>query len=198
MESNLNGRRLFVFDDDPSLVTLIQRIAGQRFPRVFPATSCQRALELVQGEVRDYDLILTDLNFPDGSGLDILRAARQKAPAAAVVILTGFATLESAVQALDEGAFDYITKPFTVEQILATLNKMDAHLQLRHENTTLRARLAQSADRTDRQQARYDELVQEVRRNSQLLQEHQQSLQRIQGALDLLVRTLRPVHPSKP
>ncbi len=181
-------KRLFIFDDDATLTALIRRVALKNYPRIFTAASYTRALELVRDEVGPFDLIMTDLNFPDGNGLDILRAAKNKSPLTSVAIFTGFASLETAIQALNEGAFDYITKPFTLEQILALLNKMEAAVTLQRENIELHRKLESSASHMERQLSRYDALHEQIQdiRNTQA--EHSTALARILDTLEGLIR----------
>ena len=127
---------------------------------------------MVREDVRDFDMVMTDLKFPDGNGLDILRAVKKKAPYAVVVLFTGFASLETAIQAIDDGAFDYITKPFTLEQVLALLNKMEHYIDLQRENLILRKKIQYSSSLFDRQLEKYEEVLSELQRIRQA-QNHQ-------------------------
>lgn len=191
-------KKLFIFDDDTALMALLHRIAQKRFQKIFTAPTCKKALELVEAEVGDFDLVITDLNFPDGSGLDILRAAKTKSSLTSVVVFTGFASLETAIQALHEGAFDYITKPFTVEQVLALLNKMESYIDLQCENIQLRRRLDESSSFLNRQNARYQDLSNEFQSVHSVLKVHGDTLQRIVMELERFRLSLGPHPSSKP
>jgi DNA-binding NtrC family response regulator len=87
--------------------------------------------------------VLTDLQLPGADGLAVLAAARRLHPAIHVVIVTGFASLDSAIQAVRLGAYDYLTKPFSLGQIDVVLRRIDAFADLQAENARLTQRLAQ-------------------------------------------------------
>ncbi len=87
------------------------------------------------------DVILLDLRLPGGSGLDILRELKRRFPEVVVIVMTGFATVQSAVQAMKLGAYDYITKPFNFEELRLELDRVTAHLKLTAENRVLREQL---------------------------------------------------------
>jgi DNA-binding NtrC family response regulator len=87
------------------------------------------------------DVVLLDLRMPGCSGLELLRDLKQQAPEAVVIVMTGFATVQSAVQAMKLGAYDYITKPFNFEELKLELERVTAHLKLTAENRALREQL---------------------------------------------------------
>jgi two-component system response regulator AtoC len=87
------------------------------------------------------DVILLDLRLPGCSGLDVLRELKRRSPEAVVIVMTGFATVQSAVQAMKLGAYDYITKPFNFEELRLELDRVTAHLKLTAENRVLREQL---------------------------------------------------------
>jgi two-component system response regulator HydG len=87
------------------------------------------------------DVILLDLRLPGCSGLDVLRELKRRLPEAVVIVMTGFATVQSAVQAMKLGAYDYITKPFNFEELRLELDRVTAHLKLTAENRVLREQL---------------------------------------------------------
>lgn len=102
--------RVLVADDDTSMAELMLRRLGKMGLDADRAEDGSRAMEMV--ERTRYDLILTDIYMPGATGLDILRRAKEKDPHVQVVIVTGSATLDNAVEALNMGAFSYLTKPF--------------------------------------------------------------------------------------
>ncbi|MEW6569265.1 MAG: response regulator [Chloroflexota bacterium] len=102
--------RVLIADDDSSMVDLMVRRLSKMGLQADRAEDGRRALELV--ERTPYDLILTDIYMPGASGLDILAKAKEKDPHVQVVVVTGSATLDNAVEALNKGAFSYLTKPF--------------------------------------------------------------------------------------
>ena len=84
------------------------------------------------------DVVLLDLRGPAGNGIDVLREIKRRRPEAVVVIMTGYATVHSAVQAMKAGAYDYISKPFTFDELRLVLDRVTAHLKLAVENRMLR------------------------------------------------------------
>ena len=84
------------------------------------------------------DIVLSDVRMPDVGGVEILAAARQQDPDTPVILMTAQATLQSAMQAVNEGAFYYIQKPFRNDELLAILKRASEHRELRVENRSLR------------------------------------------------------------
>jgi two-component system response regulator HydG len=87
------------------------------------------------------DVVLLDLRLPGNNGFDLLRELKRRRPEAVVIVMTGFATVQSAVQAMKLGAYDYITKPFNLEELRLELERVTAHLKLTAENRLLREQL---------------------------------------------------------
>src|SRR5215203_2530587 len=101
--------RLLVVDDEESLRITTAAIFEKEGYIVDVASSGEEAIELLTKE--DYDLVLTDLHMEGGDGLSVLNRIRRHAPLTISVVLTGFASVESAIAALQEGAYDYLIKP---------------------------------------------------------------------------------------
>ena len=87
------------------------------------------------------DVVLLDLRLPGNNGLDVLREMKRRRPEAVIIVMTGFATVQSAVQAMKLGAYDYITKPFNFEELRLELERVTSHLKLTAENRLLREQL---------------------------------------------------------
>jgi CheY-like chemotaxis protein len=102
--------RVLISDDDLALQGLMLRRIQQMGLETDKASDGQQAVDLIQ--TLDFDLIVTDINMPGASGLEILSLAKQKDPYVQVIIVTGDASLGTAVEALNKGAFGYLTKPF--------------------------------------------------------------------------------------
>jgi len=103
------------------------------------AENGSRALDLMGSE--NYDIILTDFKMPRITGMDILKRAREKMPDAKVIIMTAYGTVENAVEAMKLGAFDYITKPFSVDEILLLVKRALEFSTLQRENLRLHTEL---------------------------------------------------------
>ncbi len=104
-----SGHEVLVVDDEVVVQAVLREALRRGGYRVTTAASAEEAMDLMQK--RRFDLVLTDKNLPGASGLDVLRAARALDPAPAVVLITGYSSYDSAVEALDIGVHDYIEKP---------------------------------------------------------------------------------------
>jgi two-component system response regulator AtoC len=127
---------ILVVDDDERLrqtLSLLLRTAGHD---VLTAADVQGA-ERVLGE-RDVDLVISDLRMPGGSGLDVLDTVKRLEADASVILLTAYGTVESAVQAMQRGAFDYLQKPFDAEELKVRVGRALALRRYRAENEFLR------------------------------------------------------------
>src|ERR1051325_2087289 len=130
---------LLVADDDPGLRESLERALTREGYRVLLASDGRAALERVQGG--GIDLIVTDLKMPGLTGLELLRAAKAIAPDLDVILLTAFGTVEEAVKAMKDGAYDFLTKPFRREQLLKLIDKALERRELIEKNKVLQQRL---------------------------------------------------------
>src|SRR5207302_8440279 len=112
---------LLVADDDPGLRESLERTLTREGYRVVLASDGRAALERVQAG--GVDLIVTDLRMPGLTGLELLRSAKAIMPDVDVILLTAFGTVEEAVKALKDGAYDFLTKPFRREQLIKLSDK---------------------------------------------------------------------------
>ncbi len=114
----MSRARVLVVDDEPDMVENCARILQRGGYEVLTATDPRRGLAMLESERPD--LLLTDLKMPEVDGMELLRRARELDPALPVIMITAFATIESAVAAVREGAFDYLPKTFSVDQLSCT------------------------------------------------------------------------------
>jgi DNA-binding NtrC family response regulator len=115
-------QHILAVDDEPDMLKLLERIFRDKTP--YQVTSTSNSLEIPKLlEENQFDLIVTDLKMPGMDGMDVLRLVQEKKRFEKVIIITAFGSLESAIEALANGAFDYITKPFKKEQIIHTVNR---------------------------------------------------------------------------
>jgi signal transduction histidine kinase len=133
--------RLLVVDDEESLRITTAAIFEKEGYIVDVASSGDQAIELLSKE--DYDLVLTDLHMEGGDGLSVLNRIRCQAPLTISVVLTGFASVESAIAALQEGAYDYLIKPCDIETMKHTIRRGVEHRRLMLAEQKARADLRQ-------------------------------------------------------
>lgn len=108
--------RILVVDDDEIALDVVSSLLSKEGYPVLKAKDGLEAISILRKE--DIGLVITDLRMPGADGIEVLRQAMRIDPEMSVVILTAYGTLDSALEAMEEGAFDYLTKPFKVQEIL--------------------------------------------------------------------------------
>jgi DNA-binding NtrC family response regulator len=131
--------RILLVDDEPDMLENCSRILGRQGHMCLTAANGRAALAVLEQE--HPDLLVTDLKMPEMDGMTLLQAAHELDPALPVIMLTGFATIESAVAAVKEGAFDYLPKDFSVDQLRLAVDRALRHRGLQVENRNLRQQL---------------------------------------------------------
>ena len=131
--------RLLVVDDEQSIRRLCMTVGKSLEYLCTEAESAEAAL--AQIPAFSPDIIVADLRLPKLSGADLLRQVKERLPATEVVIMTGHGSIESAVEAMKLGAYDYIQKPFRVEELRMLLRRMEEKIRLVQENRVLRERV---------------------------------------------------------
>jgi ActR/RegA family two-component response regulator len=137
--------RLLIVDDNRDLSENLQDIFEPRGFVVRFTPSAREGLAMARAE--GFDLAMVDVNLPDASGADLLPALRDASPLGEVVLITGHATLDSAVAAVRGGAFQYVVKPFKVDELVATVEAALRQGTLRREREALAQQLAASERR---------------------------------------------------
>jgi DNA-binding NtrC family response regulator len=133
------GRILAVDDELDMLALLKMIIEGYSEHQVIATNNPVEAAEILDKE--QFDLIITDLKMPGMDGMELLAAARKKDEDAMVVVITAYGSLESAEEAMAQGAYDFITKPFRKEQILLAIDKAMRWREMVRQNKELKKRL---------------------------------------------------------
>lgn len=131
--------RVLIVDDDASLRRVTQLQLTEIGYQVATAADGRQALEMLQ--VAPHDLIIVDLQLQGLSGLDLLKEVRREFPETIVMMITAFGTVETAVEAMKDGAYDYITKPVHPEQLQLVVGRALEHFHLLEEVRTLRSNL---------------------------------------------------------
>jgi two-component system response regulator AtoC len=134
---------LMVIDDLDSARQMMKRTLARSYD-VYDFPSVAEALPAV--ERAEFDCIVTDLRMPGIDGIEGLRRFRQKVPDIPVILVTAFATVETAVEAMKAGAFDYLKKPFEPEELELVVARAAEHARLRRENAKLRSELQGTFD----------------------------------------------------
>jgi two-component system, NtrC family, response regulator AtoC len=145
----LRPSRVMVVDDDAETLALLHEIVAKEGFEVETAEDAETALRRL--EQWQPELVITDIHMPGMDGLALLAAVREKEPDIPVVLLTAYGSLKTAVDAIKAGAFDYLSKPFVVEDIRLVVRRALEHTKLVRENRSLRGQL--------RDRYRFDNLV---------------------------------------
>ena len=131
---------ILVVDDDPVTQDLLREVLGEQGYRVVTSGSGEEALEI--GKRESFDVIISDIKLgPNLSGMDVLRAYKAIQPESEVILITAFGSMETAIEAVKAGAFDYLSKPFKMDEVLLQVERALASRDLVRENRSLRRRL---------------------------------------------------------
>ena len=131
--------RILIVDDEPTILNLLNKILiGQGYDAT-PTSNGEKALQLLQTE--KFDLMISDINMTPVNGMELLRKASQAWPDMGVIMLTAYGTVSTAVEAMKEGAVDYITKPFKLDELVLTVQRALEYHNAITENKDLKARL---------------------------------------------------------
>jgi DNA-binding NtrC family response regulator len=130
---------LLIVDDERSVREACREAAAALGYRTTGAESAEHALRVI--DAHNIDVVLLDLKLPGAGGLEVLRQLKQARPDIEVVVVTGHGTVESAVQAMKAGAHDFMTKPFSLEELRLLLGRVASHLKLKTENRVLREKI---------------------------------------------------------
>lgn len=130
---------LLIADDDPVTLDLLKEVLLKEGYRVSTALSGEEAISL--GEHHLFDLVITDVRMGEKDGMDVLRTFKKTSPETSIIVITAFGSLDSAIEAIREGAFDYISKPFKLEEIKFTVRRALEQRRILEENKFYRQEL---------------------------------------------------------
>jgi DNA-binding NtrC family response regulator len=130
---------LLVVDDDPVTINLLKEVLSKEGYEVTTALSGEEAIALGMENV--FDMIITDVRMGEKDGIEVLRSFKKISPETTVIVITAFGSIENAIEAIREGAFDYVSKPFKLEEIKFTTRMALEHRRLLQENKFYRQEL---------------------------------------------------------
>src|SRR5881227_259539 len=133
--------KILVVDDERSILVLLKEALSQWGYHITTAASATEALGVLKSEL--FDALITDIRMPDMSGLELLREVKRQDESIEIVMMTGYPTIASAVQALKEGAYDYLSKPLILDELRHLMSRMMERRFLRGEVHSLRTRLGE-------------------------------------------------------
>ena len=132
--------KLLIVDDEPDMLKLLSMIIRERTP--YEAVTTNNPHEAVElAKKGGFALVITDLKMPGLDGIEVLEAIRRMDEDIPVIFITAYSSVESAIETMQKGGFDFITKPFKKEQILFTIEKAMKFVALQKENRMLREKI---------------------------------------------------------
>jgi two-component system response regulator PilR (NtrC family) len=138
--------KLLVVDDEPALREMLEILLTRAGYRVVCAPGYEVAIEAIEQSPHPFPVVLTDLSMPDGSGLDVLTAAKQRCPSSEVIVFTAHNSVDNAIQAMGAGAFNFVTKPFEPQALAAMVAKALEKHSLVEDNSRLKAQVERSGE----------------------------------------------------
>ncbi len=137
----MSSEKVLIVDDEAGMQRLLARILDRQGYETLTVGSAKEAMQLINSD--SFDLVLTDIQMPGMNGLELLREIKAFDPSLPIIVVTAYGTVESAVEALRAGAYDYITKPFETDEIKLTVAKAFERERLLAENRYLHEELEQ-------------------------------------------------------
>lgn len=136
------AEKILIVDDEPDMLRLLSMMLKSK--TAYDVTTTNNPVEALElAKKNKFDILITDLKMPGLDGIELLNAVRSFDPDIPIIIITAYATAESAAEAMEKNAFDFITKPFRKEQIIFTIDKAVRWLTTQRENKALREKLGQ-------------------------------------------------------
>ncbi len=131
--------RILLVDDEPSILNVLSTLLKGEGHEAVPVRTGDKALELLRTE--HFDLMISDVRMSPMDGIELLKQIRKERGGLAVIMLTAYGSVETAVEAMRQGAFDYVTKPFKVDELLITVQRALQYQHVMNENVELKAQL---------------------------------------------------------
>jgi two-component system response regulator PilR (NtrC family) len=137
--------KLLLVEDEPGLRQMLEILFRREGYAVVSAPGCRVALDAIASAPQPFPVIVSDLSMPDGSGLDVLAAAKGRSSLTQVILVTAHSTIENALTAMRSGAYDFVAKPFDAQELAALVSKAIEKQSLVAENQRLKAQLSRIA-----------------------------------------------------
>ncbi len=141
LNSSEESLEVLLVDDELSTREILEQFCRSRNLAVTVASDGRAAITALERNPSRFTMVLTDINMPGADGFEVLKAARAANRSCYVVMITGYATLDSALRAVREGAYDYLAKPFSLGQLDVMMARIKDRIALERENRDLRRRL---------------------------------------------------------
>ena len=138
-DNKSSQKRLLIIDDEKNMRHMLSSLLKESGYRVDTASDGAVAMDMVDRTI--YDFILCDLKMPNMNGMDFFKTARDKLWATTVIMMSAYGSIDTAVEAMKQGAYDFISKPFKSDEVLLTLKKAEERESLKRENRWLKEKI---------------------------------------------------------
>ncbi|MPY81466.1 MAG: response regulator, partial [Actinophytocola sp.] len=142
------SRSVLVVDDEPEIRDLLTDLLKEEGYAVRTAESAATATAAIQKDLPD--LVMMDVQLPDQDGIALLKQLKRDHSELEIIVMTAFGGSSTAIKAMEHGAYDYVTKPFEIDDLIATLKRVFEHADMSHEVSALRLELGKSAAERER------------------------------------------------
>jgi len=139
MNTNKSPKRLLIIDDEANMRHMLSTVLKKAGYHVETAADGAEGLETIQQS--QYDFILCDIKMPKMDGMEFLKLSRDRIAAATVIMMSAYGSIDTAIDAMKSGAYDYISKPFKTDEVYLTLKKAEERESLKTENRLLKERI---------------------------------------------------------
>jgi DNA-binding NtrC family response regulator len=134
-------RQILVVDDEVNMRQLLKRVLSEQGFSVDVVADGQKAIDRITKDPDDYHVIMLDIRLPGKNGIEVLRKIREVNKDIAVIMMTAYESLETAIEAIREGAYDYLVKPISIDEILISVNRALERKRLQQENVYLQSQV---------------------------------------------------------
>lgn len=132
--------KVLIVDDEMIMRNFLSEALKRKGIDVATAENGQKAFDML--EAGSFDMVITDMKMPGITGMDVVKKVKELSPNTLVIVITAYGTIENAIEAMRSGAFDYLIKPFSIENLIAIIEKAQAHVSLVEENQYLRQQVS--------------------------------------------------------
>lgn len=183
--------KALVADDDQTHREIFSDLMSDQGMEVEAVEDGDKAIEYIHKN--HYDVILTDLMMPGRDGIEVLREARKKSLQTLVVIITGFGTLETAIEAIRLGAHDYITKPFKLEELQLIFKNVNEKINLMRSNRILKEQLSIATKEIELLKQRLDDSLAELAEAKERINDYEHNLSAVLSRFPFLLNSNIPL-----
>ncbi len=156
----MNIEKVLIVEDDPLMKAFIMEVLKRKGWDITSTSYGKEAIELIKKET--YELVITDIRLPDTSGIEVLKAAKEALSNSLVILITAYASVETAIEAMRLGAFNYLIKPFPQQTLETVIEKAKEHGALIQENELLKKEISQRHASDNRQMIAESPLMKQI------------------------------------